>query len=164
MTMSNINEDELLSGSAPAGESNSKSHKYLIFMIHDSETTTTKLGVDAEYVVEILNSYNATYLPLMPDYVRGVFNMRGQIIPIMDIRLRLGKPSSDKGLLVVLNYNGTQLGILVDAVDRMIDIPDDTITSVHAQEAQRFVSGMCTIPDNSGTLLVLNCAQLFAHE
>lgn len=162
--MSTINEEELVSSSSPAEASTSQIHKYLIFMIHDSETSDTKLGVDAEYVVEILNTYNVTYLPLMPDYVRGVFNMRGQIIPIMDIRLRLGKPPADKGLLVVLDYNGMQLGILVDAVDRMIDIPDDTITTVHSQEAQRFVSGMCTIPDNSGTLLVLNCAQLFAHE
>lgn len=162
--MSTINEEQLVSGASPVDASNSKSHKYLIFMLRDSETSYTKLGVDAEYVVEILNSYNVTYLPLMPDYVRGVFNMRGQIIPIMDIRLRLGKPSTEKGLLVVLNYNGVQLGILVDAVDRMIDIPDDTITTVHSQETQRFVSGMCTIPDNSGTLLVLNCAQLFAHE
>lgn len=164
MTMSTIKEDDLLSGSSPAGEANAKSHKYLIFMIRDSESSFMKLGVDAEYVMEILNTYNATYLPLMPDYICGVFNMRGQIIPIMDIRLRLGKPSNDQGLLVVLNYNGMQLGVLVDTVDRMIDIPDDTITSVRSQEAQRFVSGMCTIPDNSGTLLVLNCAQLFAHE
>ena len=162
--MSTINADEMALEKAPAGEATNKSHKYLIFMIHDTESADLKLGVDAEYVVEILNTYNVTYLPLMPDYVRGVFNMRGQIIPVMDIRLRLGKPAEDKGLVVVLNYNGTQLGILVDAVDRMLDIDDDTITTVRAQEAQRFVSGMCTIPDNSGTLMVLNCDELFAHE
>lgn len=162
--MSTINADEMALEKASAEKAINKSHKYLIFMIHDTESADLKLGVDAEYVVEILNTYNVTYLPLMPDYVRGVFNMRGQIIPVMDIRLRLGKPAEDKGLVVVLNYNGTQLGILVDAVDRMLDIDDDTITTVHAQEAQRFVSGMCTIPDNSGTLMVLNCDELFAHE
>ena len=162
--MSTINADELTVENASLKEPTSRSHKYLIFMIHDTAAADLKLGVDADFVVEILNSYNVTYLPLMPDYVRGVFNMRGQIIPVMDIRLRLGKNADNKGLLVVLNHNGTQLGILVDAVDRMLDIDDDTITTVRSQEAQRFVSGMCTIPDHSGTLMVLNCDELFAHE
>lgn len=162
--MSTINAEPMAVDVVPADGPATNSHKYLIFMIHDTQSADLKLGVDAEYVVEILNTYNVTYLPLMPDYVRGVFNMRGQIIPVMDIRLRLGKTADEKGLLVVLNYNGMQLGILVDAVDRMLDIDDSTITTVHTQEAQRFVSGMCTIPDNSGTLLVLNCDQLFAHE
>ncbi len=165
--MSSINADNadvMAMDAAPAAAANPKSHKYLIFMIHDSESADLKLGVDASYVVEILNTYHLTYLPLMPDYVRGVFNMRGQIIPVMDIRIRLGKPSDDKGLLIVLNHNGMQLAILVDAVDRMLDIDDDTITTVQAQVTQRFVSGMCTIPDNSGTLMVLNCDELFAHE
>ena len=59
------------------------SRKYLIFTVDD-----LKIGIDAEQVVELLNSYVATYLPMMPDYILGIFNMRGQIIPIMDIRDR----------------------------------------------------------------------------
>lgn len=142
----------------------SKNRKYLIIVIHDSETTDLKLGVDAAHVVEILNNYTVTYLPTMPIYVRGIFNMRGQIIPVMDMRLRLNKDPGEKSLLVVLDYNGMQLGILVDTVDRMVDIADDTITSIRSQESQRFVSGMCTIPDSSETLLILNCDEIFAHE
>ena len=141
-----------------------KMMKFLIFMIHDTETSDLKLGVDVAYVVDILDSYELTYLPMVPDYVRGVFNLRGQIIPAMDMRLRLGKPNDKEGLLIVLDYNGIQLGIIVDAVDRIIDIDENEITTVRSQESQRFVSGMCTIPDQSGTLLVLNCEQLFAHE
>ena len=142
----------------------SKTRKYLIFVIHDTETTDLKLGVDAEYVVEILNNYSVTYLPKMPEYVRGIFNMRGAIIPVMDMRMRLDKEAGEKALLVVLNYEGMELGIQVDAVDRMVDIEDSTITEIHAQETQRFVSGMCTIPDSAETLLIMNCDQLFSHE
>lgn len=141
-----------------------KSTKYLIFVIHDDENTDLKLGVDASHVVEILNNYCVTYLPKMPNYVRGIFNMRGAIIPVVDMRLRLDKPVSDKSLLVVLNYEGVELGIQVDTVDRMVDIPDDSVTEIQGQETQRFVSGMCTIPDSSDTLLILNCDQLFSHE
>lgn len=147
-----------------AAEKSAKMMKFLIFMIHDTETSDLKLGVDVAYVVDILDSYELTYLPMVPDYVRGVFNLRGQIIPAMDMRLRLGKPNDKEGLLIVLDYNGIQLGIIVDAVDRIIDIDESEITTVRSQESQRFVSGMCTIPDQSGTLLVLNCEQLFAHE
>ena len=88
-----------------------ESRNYLIFVIGD-----LKLGVDADYVVEILNNHTVTYLPMMPDYILGIYNMRGQIIPILDIRLRLGKPSKEgDSLLIVLNYNNMQLGILVDS-------------------------------------------------
>lgn len=136
------------------------SRKYLIFLIEDLH-----LGVDAEYVVEIMNAYTVTYLPMMPNYIRGIFNMRGQIIPVMDIRLRLGKPAlEEKSLLVVLNYEGTSIGILVDAVDQMIDIPNETILPVPAQSAQKLVSSMSTIPDGSGTMLVLDCEELVRHD
>ena len=155
--------NEEMQGKA-AAEKAAKMMKFLIFMIHDTETSDLKLGVDVAYVVDILDSYELTYLPMVPDYVRGVFNLRGQIIPAMDMRLRLGKPNDKEGLLIVLDYNGIQLGIIVDAVDRIIDIDENEITTVRSQESQRFVSGMCTIPDQSGTLLVLNCEQLFAHE
>ena len=161
--MSTISEEPLFAEDA-AQEPVSKIHKYLIFVINDTDGSQLKLGIDAGYVVEILNNYTLTYLPKMPHYVRGIFNMRGQIIPVMDIRMRLDKPVGEKSLLVVLNYNGTELGIVVDTVDRMVDIDTDAITTVRAQDAQRFVSGMCTIPDQSGTMLVLNCDQLFAHE
>ena len=156
--MSTISEEPLFAEDA-AQEPVSKIHKYLIFVINDTDGPQLKLGIDAGYVVEILNNYALTYLPKMPHYVRGIFNMRGQIIPVMDIRMRLDKPVGEKSLLVVPNYNGTELGIVVGTVDRMV-----AITTVRAQDAQRCLSGMCTIPDQSGTMLVLNCDQLFAHE
>lgn len=133
-----------------------ESRKYLIFIVDN-----LKIGIDAEYVVEILNSYSTTYLPMMPDYIQGVFNMRGQIIPIMDIRQRLGKqPKDGESLLFVLDYNDTQLGIQVDAVELMMDIPNASILPIPSRSAQKLVSGMCTLPDGSGTMLVLDCEQL----
>ncbi|MCI8400212.1 MAG: purine-binding chemotaxis protein CheW [Oscillibacter sp.] len=133
------------------------SRKYLIFVVDD-----LRIGLDAEYAVEILNGYTVTYLPMMPSYICGIFNMRGQIIPMMDIRLRLGKESLENSLLVVLNYNNNHLGILVDAVELMLDIPDESIMPIPAQSAQKLVSGMCTLPDGLGTMLVLDCEQLLA--
>ena len=151
-----VEEDEI--GTAAPEDEGAGSRKHLIFAVDD-----LKIGIDAEQVVEIMNVYNATYLPMMPDYIQGIFNMRGQIIPIMDIRLRLGKSPSEEGILIVLDYNNNQLGIRVDSVDLMLDIPNDSIVPIPSQSAQKLVSGMCTLPDGSGTMLVLDCEQLIAH-
>ena len=56
-----------------------------------------------------------------------------------------------------------RIGILVDAVSQIIDIPIDTILPVPQHNAQKYVSGMCTMPDNSGTMLVLDCPLLLAN-
>ena len=135
------------------------SQKYLIFIADD-----LKLGVVAESVVEILTNQTITYLPRVPEFIRGIINMRGQIIPILDVRLRLGKPPREDSLVVVLNLDGTQLGILVDAVDQMLDIPKVNLLPMPANSTQLLVSGMCSLPDGSGTMMVLDCEQLMPNE
>lgn len=135
------------------------SRKYLIFITDD-----LRLGVDAEYVVEILNNLSITPLPMTPNYIRGIFNMRGQIIPVLDIRQKLGKETADENLMVVISYDGTQAGVLVDSVDQMLEIPDKNIQPMPSKSPQRLVSGMCSLPDDGGTLLILDCEQLLAHD
>ena len=51
----------------------------------------------------------------------------------------------------------------MDSVDLMLDIPNDSIVPIPSQSAQKLVSGMCTLPDGSGTMLVLDCEQLIAR-
>ena len=136
------------------------SQKYLIFMAGH-----LKLGVVAEDVVEILNNQIITYLPMVPNFIRGIINMRGQMVPILDVRARLGLPSlEDDSLVVVLNLNDVQLGLLVDGVDQMLDIPKIYIHSLPANSTQVLVSGMCSLPDGSGTMMVLDCEQLMPNE
>ena len=134
--------------------------KYLIFMAGH-----LRLGVAAEDVVEILNNQIITYLPMVPHYIRGIINMRGQMVPILDIRARLGMDSREEdSLVVVINLGDVQLGILVDAVDQMLDIPKSNIHPLPANSTQMLVSGMCSLPDGSGTMMVLDCEQLMPHE
>lgn len=136
------------------------SQKYLIFMAGH-----LKLGVVAEDVVEILNNQLITYLPMLPDFIRGIINMRGQMIPILDIRARLGmEPKEDDSLVVVINLGDVHLGILVDAVDQMLDIPKVNLLPMPANSTQLLVSGMCSLPDGSGTMMVLDCEQLMPNE
>ena len=133
--------------------------KYLIF-----NTDNLKFGIDANSVVEIITNYSITFLPMLPDFVRGIFNLRGDMIPILDIRLRLGKESREDCLVIVLNVDGTQLGLLVDSVDQMLDIPKEDILPTPINHNQKLVSGMVTLPDGSGTMMVLACEELLPHD
>lgn len=152
-------EDQLNQLDSAGVEDTIDSQKFLIFMTDD-----LKFGIDAEMVIEILIGQTVTYLPMLPPFIRGIISMRGEMIPIVDIRLHLGKPEKEDCAVIVLNYNGAQIGILVDMIDQMIDIPKADIRPISAQSVQKLVSGMCALPDGSGTMLILDCEQLLSHD
>ena len=131
--------------------------KYLIF-----SSDGLMYGIKAELVKDINTDYSITYLPRVPNYVRGVINLRGQIVPIVDIRLRLGKESQDNFCCVVVNVDGNEVGILVDMVEQMVDVPLTAILPVPTNSGQAMVSGMCTLPDGH-TMLELDC-ELLLHD
>ena len=119
-------------------------------------------GIDAEQVETIITDHTITRLPRVPHYVRGIINLRGQIIPIIDIRLRLGKPQAEESCIIVVNIGSDCMGILVDGVDKMVDVSRDSILPMPTQNPQKLISGMCSLPDG-GTLLILECG-LLLHE
>lgn len=119
-------------------------------------------GVDAEKVETIITDHTITRLPRVPHYVRGIINLRGQIIPVIDIRLRLGKPEADENCIMVVNEGSDCIGILVDGVDKMVDVRRDFILPMPTQNPQKLISGMCSLPDGE-TLLILDCG-LLLHE
>ena len=119
-------------------------------------------GIDAEKVETIITDHTITRLPRVPHYVRGIINLRGQIIPVIDIRLRLGKPQAEESCIMVVNEGADCMGILVDGVDKMVGIRRDSILPMPTQNPQKLISGMCSLPDG-GTLLILDCG-LLLHE
>lgn len=134
-----------------------QTEKYLIF-----SSDGLMYGIKAEQVKDIITDYAITYLPQVPGYVKGVINLRGQIIPMVDIRLRLGKMPQDSFCGIVVDVDGNMVGILVDMVEQMVDVPLDAILPVPTSRGQAMVRGMCTLPDGS-TMLELDC-ELLLHE
>ena len=128
--------------------------KYLIF-----SSDGLMYGIKADLVKDIITDYAITYLPQVPSYVRGVINLRGQIIPMVDIRLRLGKMPQENFCGIVVDVDGNMVGILVDMVEKMVDVPQRSILPVPTKNGQAMVSGMCTLPDGH-TMLELDCEQL----
>ena len=120
------------------------------------------IGVSTNYVIEIITNHIITVLPLVPDYVKGIINLRGQIIPIIDIRLRMGNPSIDytnPTCIIVLNINSVQIGIIVDDVQQVMDIDQSQISPVPVENRQELISGMVSSSDRS-VILFLDCEQL----
>jgi purine-binding chemotaxis protein CheW len=100
--------------------------KYLTFTLHRES-----YGIAVLKVREIIRLANITAVPQMPDYVRGVINLRGKIIPVMDLRLRFGFPeteNTDLTCIVVVQVQlpeggkVTQMGLVVDGVEEVVNI------------------------------------------
>lgn len=87
-------------------------------------------GVDIADVQEIIKHASATRIPNSLDFVTGVINLRGSIIPIVDLRLRLGLPATLPGrhtCIVIVSLDGTLIGLTVDRVAEVQDFPEESL-------------------------------------
>ncbi len=120
------------------------------------------IGVSTNYVTEIITNHTITMLPLVPGYVRGIINLRGQIIPIIDIRQRMGKMPIDftsTTCIIVLNIDSISIGIIVDNVQQVMDIDREQISAVPVENQQELINGMISSGERS-VILFLDCEQL----
>lgn len=99
--------------------------KYLIFSIGNE-----LYGIEIRYITEIIGILPITVVPGMPQYVKGITNLRGKIIPVMDARLRFKKAAreyDDRTCIIVLETNGISTGLIVDSVSEVIAIAGEDI-------------------------------------
>lgn len=109
-----------LSTSASAHEG-----KYLTFVLGKEE-----YGLEILQVREIIGLMHITLIPRVPSYMKGVINLRGKIIPVIDLRLKFGMEChayTSETCVIVLNLNEMLMGIIVDKVSEVIDITRDHI-------------------------------------
>ncbi|MEY8356472.1 chemotaxis protein CheW [Lachnospiraceae bacterium 54-53] len=146
-----ITPEDLVSGKTETME------RYLTF-----HTDNLIFGVSTNYIIEIITNHVITPMPMLPGYVKGIINLRGQIVPIIDIRLRLGKPAieyTNTTCVIVLNVDSVFIGIIVDAVEQVLDIDYTRISPVPANNREELVSGMISMPDNN-VVLLMDCETL----
>lgn len=120
------------------------------------------LFLSTKYVIEIINDHSITYLPLVPPYIKGIINLRGQILPVVDIRVCMGKPEveyTNKTCIVVLNVDSIPLGIVVDCVRQVVDINLDFVRPIPVKRQQKLLDGMVTTDDGS-VLMSFDCSAL----
>ena len=99
--------------------------KYLTFHI-----STEDYGISIAYVTEIIGIQSITEIPEMPDFIKGVINLRGKVIPVMDVRTRFKlspREYDERTCIIVVEIDGTSVGLVVDAVNEVADIPEDQV-------------------------------------
>lgn len=87
-------------------------------------------GIQIQYVNEIIVFQQITEIPECASYIKGLINLRGKIIPVVDVRLRFGKeevPYNDRTCIIVLNVNGMVVGLIVEKIAEVVEIPDENI-------------------------------------
>ncbi|MCS7172070.1 MAG: chemotaxis protein CheW [Armatimonadetes bacterium] len=85
-----------------------------------------RYGFAIEHVHEIIRMQEVTRIPRAPEFVEGVINLRGQVIPVLDLRRRFGLPAGERDgatRIVVVEMNGSRVGVVVDAVLEVLRIP-----------------------------------------
>jgi purine-binding chemotaxis protein CheW len=108
-------------------------------------------GIDIQLVREIRAWQVATQLPNTPSFVRGVINLRGTIVPILDLRARFGQGTTEPGTahVVIVVAVGTRIvGILVDSVSDIVTLPKGDIKAVPTMEgsaASDCLDGLVTV-------------------
>lgn len=87
-------------------------------------------GLEIRYVTEIIGIQPVTSIPDMPEHVIGVLNLRGKVIPVIDVRMRFHLPTreyDDRTCIIVVNVNNNSVGLVVDNVSEVVDIPREEI-------------------------------------
>ncbi|ATW27462.1 chemotaxis protein CheW [Candidatus Formimonas warabiya] len=144
-------------------EEDTQKNKYLTFVLGKEE-----YGIEIKHVIEIVGMQSITKIPELPDYMKGIINLRGKIIPVIDVRLRFMKDVkeyNDRTCIIVIQIRDVSVGLIVDNVAEVLSIsqedivpPPQLISSYH----QKYIKGIGKV--GSTVKLVLDCDKLLSDE
>ena len=124
-------------------------------------------GVDIAQVREIIRMQEITYVPNAPDFVEGVTNLRGKIIPVLNLRKRFGlggDGETSKARIVVVNINGEDMGVQVDAVKEVLRINEQVIvppSSMVTTIDSYYMEGIVNLGDR--LIILLNLSKIVSE-
>ena len=122
-------------------------------------------GIEIRYVTEIVGMQPINSLPETPDHIKGVINLRGKIIPVVDMRLKFKKepmPYNDRTCIIVIDTREIWAGLIVDEVAEVLAIDDEDIAPPPNKGTGancRYLSGIGKV--GKEVKLLLNCERLF---
>jgi purine-binding chemotaxis protein CheW len=144
--------------------------KYLTFVLAGEE-----YGLEILKVREIMGMMDTTAVPAMPDYVNGVINLRGKVIPVIDMRLKFSMVKAERNsetCIIVVDVRGNLMGVVVDKVSEVLDIRAEEIEdapNVGVTVENAFILGMAKAKGRVKILLDIDkvlsaaaCAELTA--
>ncbi|HEX05190.1 MAG TPA: purine-binding chemotaxis protein CheW [Bacteroidetes bacterium] len=139
------------------GAEDTLGNRYLTFNLENEE-----YGVEIRYVTEIVGIQPITELPDTPPFMRGVINLRGKVIPVIEVRARFSLPTreyDDRTCIIVVNIRSTSVGLIVDRVAEVMEISDEQIEdppNVEMGASSQFISGLGRVEETVKILLDLD--------
>ncbi len=137
--------------------------KYLTFVVGEEV-----YGIEIKFVTEIIGIQPITKVPDSSTYIRGIINLRGKIVPVMDVRLKFKKesiPYNDRTCIVVVDIGTMQIGLIVDNVAEVLDISDENIVPPPDTKSgfnNRFIMGIGKV--GADIKLILDCQKMVTGE
>lgn len=107
-----------------------------------------RYGMPSANVIEIVKIPPVTSMPELPTYAKGIINLRGRVIPLIDVNLRLGKPEkeyTDRTCVIIVDINGVYVGLIVESVEEVLDIENSVISpppAVSSNAAGYYITGV----------------------
>lgn len=150
-------------GAVKTVESTVFAGKYLTFYIGE-----TVYGVALENILEIIGIQEATRVPGIPRFVKGIINLRGRIVPVIDARIKIGAEEiayDERTCIIVINWNESLVGLIVDRVAEVNDFNDDQIASLpdfSSVNTNKYLSSICKIGER--LVLILDCDKFLADD
>jgi purine-binding chemotaxis protein CheW len=146
-------------------EEDTQKDKYLIFSIGNE-----CYGIDIKYVTEIIGIEPITEVPELPNYIKGVINLRGKIIPVMDVRLRFKKEQKeydDRTCIVVVEIGNINIGLIIDRVLEVVNIDESNISpppkiNSNKDNANKYIKGIGKIQNE--VRLLIDCHKLLEED
>ena len=145
------------------GGEDTQRDKYLTFSLGKEE-----YGIEIKYVREIVGLQEITEVPELPPYVKGIINLRGNIIPVLDVRTRFKKPEieyNDRTCTIVIEVQGVAVGLIVDAVAEVLSIPERDVVAppqLGNKYQSQFIKGIGKVEER--VKLLLNCEKLLNDQ
>lgn len=144
-------------------EEDTQKDRYLTFSLGNEN-----YGIEIKYVIEIIGIQSITEIPELPEYVKGIINLRGKIIPVLDVRLRFKKKPkdyNDRTCVIVVDIKDVSVGLIVDRVAEVITISEDDIVEPPQMNQgfnNRYIKKIGKI--GSEVKLLLDCEKLLSEN
>lgn len=144
-------------------EEDTQKDRFLTFLIGNEF-----YGIEIRFVTEIIGIQAVTEVPGLPGYIRGIINLRGKIIPVMDVRLRFKKPFreyNDRTCIIVVDIKDVSIGLIVDSVSEVLTIPEQDIVEPPQMNKgfnNRYIKRIGKVGND--VKLLLDCEKLLTED
>ena len=158
-----MSEEVNIMNGAEAAEVSDLGEKYLTFNIDGAI-----YGITIENVIEIIGVEKTTEVPGIPRYIKGIINLRGKVVPVIDARLKIGaaeKEYDELTCIIVITWRDAEIGLIVDSVAEVADLSSRehaNLPDFSNINTNKYLSSVCRVGEK--LILLFDCDKLLADE